>query len=75
LIKKKKEKKICFFFLYKKKNDIDSKNQRVKREKKIIAHTRVREQHSTTVLDLFYLVLVRLFVLFVDMKLGHQIRA
>jgi len=34
------------------------------RERKFIAHTRVREQHSTTVVDLFYLVLVRLFVLF-----------
>jgi hypothetical protein len=71
LIKKKKN---LFFFCARKKNDIDSKNQRVKR-RKIIAHTRVREQHSTTLVDLFCLVLVRLFVLIVDMKLGHQIRA
>jgi hypothetical protein len=72
LIKKKKN--LFFFFCARKKNDIDSKNQRVKR-RKIIAHTRVREQHSTTLVDLFCLVLVRLFVLIVDMKLGHQIRA
>jgi hypothetical protein len=30
-------------------------------EREFIAHTRVREQHSTTVIDLFCLVLVRLF--------------
>jgi hypothetical protein len=53
-------------------NDIDSKkNQRVKETKNFfIAHTDVREQHSTIVEDLFCLVLVRLLV---DIKLGHQI--
>jgi hypothetical protein len=45
-------------------------NELKRRKKFFIAHTDVREQHSTIVEDLFCLVLVRLLV---DIKLGHQI--